>query len=287
MSVKILAISKWIEAAPDSAANEFRKAVHIILLAVAISQSMRPIMAVKGAILLGIKYKVIRHTRDIDFSTGLKRKDIDISSLLDDLARALVKAGESLNYGLDCRIQKIEVKPNNEDASFPTLRISIGYAYKSTPKHKRLIAGHCSDVVQFDLSFNEPNVFPDELFDLDGSEAIRVYSLQDFTAEKFRAIIQQPVRNRYRRQDAYDLFCLIEMNQICSMAIKEDVLKSLHTKSLSRGIMVTKESLDDPEVIRRSEKDYSTLEQEIEGELPPFKKVYNVVKSYYKSLPWK
>jgi TRAP-type mannitol/chloroaromatic compound transport system substrate-binding protein len=71
------------------------------------------------------------------------------------------------------------------------------------------------------------------------------------------------------------------------MAIKEDVLKSLHTKSLSRGIMVTKESLDDPEVIRRSEKDYSTLEQEIEGELPPFKKVYNVVKSYYKSLPWK
>jgi hypothetical protein len=40
-------------------------------------------------------------------------------------------------------------------------------------------------------------------------------------------------------------------------------------------------------IIERSRAEYSTLAQEIEGELPPFDKVYGRVKEYYESLPWK
>ncbi|MHB8910883.1 MAG: hypothetical protein ACYDAA_18565 [Syntrophales bacterium] len=50
--------------------------------------------------------------------------------------------------------------------------------------------------------------------------------------------------------------------------------------------MVTKDSLADAEIKKRSNAEYATLADEIEGALPPFEEVYDAVRAYYEDLPW-
>ena len=56
------------------------------------------------------------------------------------------------------------------------------------------------------------------VIDLGDGLEIEASTLVDLVAEKFRAMIQQPIRNRYRRQDAYDLYCLLEAHGARSRA---------------------------------------------------------------------
>jgi hypothetical protein len=39
-------------------------------------------------------------------------------------------ASEKLDYGLACKVQSSKMKPPSPDASFPTLKLKVGYAYK-------------------------------------------------------------------------------------------------------------------------------------------------------------
>ncbi|MBC2715351.1 MAG: hypothetical protein HF978_08590 [Desulfobacteraceae bacterium] len=65
-------------------------------------------------------------------------------------------ATETLDYGLDCRVQSYKFKPAHKNATFPTLKLKIGYAYKDDRNnHKRLLAKRSLDVVEIDYSFNE------------------------------------------------------------------------------------------------------------------------------------
>jgi len=68
---------------------------------------------------------------------------------------------------------------------------------------------------------------------------------------------------------------------------KQRILNSLIEKSESREITPLIDSLDGQDIRERSQKDYHTLDDEIEGELPDFDKTYNAVNEFYKSLPWK
>ena len=94
-------------------------------------------------------------------------------------------------------------------------------------------------------------------------------------AEKFRSLLQQESRDRYRRQDIFDL-----SNERLS------ILKSLIEKSHARGIKPLPESLDNAELKRRAQADYHTLDDEIDGHLPEFEDIYKIVRSFYQSLPW-
>ncbi|MFN5397771.1 MAG: hypothetical protein ACK5C4_09205 [Pseudanabaena sp.] len=45
-------------------------------------------------------------------------------------------------------------------------------------------------------------------------------------------------------------------------------------------------SFEDPELKSRAKKDYHTLKDEIEGELPDFDELFQKVADFYRSLPW-
>lgn len=106
-------------------------------------------------------------------------------------------------------------------------------------------------------------------------------------AEKYRAILQQVVRNRRRRQDVYDLnFLLSHYPQARDAATQAKILDSLIEKSRSRGLTVSKESLSDSEVIKLSKEEYGLLASELEESLPDFDRLYSAIKDYYESLPW-
>lgn len=279
-----LDIVGWVDkATPDL--REFRQAVHTILVAIASSEKLRTKMIIKGGILLAIEFNSTRFTKDIDFSTDEKVSGFDKEQFLQEFNENLNLAVNTLEYGLDCRIQSSEMKPARKDATFPTLKLKIGHAYKGDKKHRLLTQGKSPSIVEIDYSFNESNTKIDTLIFTEG-QAIKAYSLVDVVAEKYRAIIQQKTRERTRRQDPYDLYFLLTNGHLQSGELKPKILNSLLIKAESRNLQVGKDSLGDQEIIERSQVEYDTLADEIEGDLPPFDTVYGVVREFYESLPW-
>ncbi len=261
-------------------------AVHTILYAIANNPRLQAEMIIKGGILLALRYNSPRYTTDVDFSTSLKYSEFNQDEFEAELGASLAMAVETLNYGLDCRLQSIKINPSRPDATFPTLIARIGYADKSDlKKHRRLLRKNALDVVKVEYSFNEitPNI---EHVRLARGGELSVYGLRDLIAEKYRAILQQEVRNRIRRQDVYDLFFLFNSCPTISPGDKKGILDSLLIKSESRSLSVGAESMRSEEIMRRTRKEYQLLKQEIIGELPDFDEVYSVVQRFYELLPW-
>ena len=148
-------IGAWVELETDPRQREFRAAVHTVLSAIATSP-LQAQMVIKGGILLAFRYHSHRHTRDLDFSTDVEYSDFDAKRFWADLERALARAVESMDYGLDCRVQSKRIEPKKDKVTFPTLVASVGYASKGDPrKHRRLLALNSSDIVKIEYSFNE------------------------------------------------------------------------------------------------------------------------------------
>jgi predicted nucleotidyltransferase component of viral defense system len=282
MTNPVYGLDSWVEDAPESL-KEFRQAIRIILTAVSHDLKLRSTMVMKGGILMGIRYHSERFTTDLDFSTSATRNEIDMEEFEKTLRRSLAMAAADSDYGLDCQLQGCRINPPNDDSKFPNLELKIGYAYKGTPKHKRLMAGQSPTLVKIDFSLNEAIIDIEEI-DLGDGVSLQAYALPDLIAEKLRALMQQEKRNRYRRQDIYDLRFLLDSG--ISATQKKSVLENLITKAQARGIEPKRDSLDDPELRRRAEQEYATLADEIQGNLPDFDESFKLVRSFYRSLPW-
>ena len=278
-------IRTWVDENHEQ--RPFRQAVYTILTAISGNPNLQTDMILKGGILLALGYESTRFTKDIDFSTATKTKDFDVDQYVARFEGALFDAVEKLDYGLDCRVQSHRQNPPGEDKTFPTIQMKVGYADKSnTRAHRRLMAKNSSQVVHVDYSLNEPTGTP-ELFEIGDGKCIRVYSFYDLVGEKFRALLQQEVRRQIRPQDIYDLFFLLNDYPLRDDAsTKWQILRSLKEKAAARDLEVKKESMQNPEIIRRSEAQYDQLKILIEGELPPFDEVYGAMRVYYEGLPW-
>ncbi|MBU4337794.1 MAG: nucleotidyl transferase AbiEii/AbiGii toxin family protein [Actinobacteria bacterium] len=280
-------IGEWVDLEENPTHKTLREAIHTVLIAISTGKWPNHNMIIKGGVLLAIRYESIRFTEDIDFSTNINLKDFDQDSFLLELEQNLASAVEKLDYGLDCKIQSYQLQPsNNPNATFPTFKIKIGYAYKhDTNAHKRLLKKQSLHIVKLDYSLNEETYDVEPLILTDGG-TIYAYSIYDIIAEKFRAILQQKTRNRVRRQDSYDLYTLINNFPITTDEERKVILDTLLKKSASRNLEISIASISDPETIQRSEEQYHVLASEIDGELPEFETVYRFVKNFYESLPW-
>lgn len=281
-------IETWVASVDQPSLSEMRKAMHVILLAIASSAHLRQQMCMKGGILLDIRYHTGRFTEDIDFSTSQQYKDFNEVQFIKEFNERLSAVASEIYPGLICKIQSHEVKPKKHGSHYQTLTLKIAYAYSGTNAHKKLNRGMCPNVVEIDYSFNEQTRVVDKLI-IDGDQELLAYSLTDQVAEKYRALIQQPSyrRNRQRRQDAYDLYKIIEMGLISTEANKREILASLIQSCASRDISVTREMLLlEPEIRTQSEAQYKTLIDEIDEPLPEFDVVFDAVAAYFQSLPW-
>jgi len=277
-------IKEWVNQNSDYRA--FRQAVHTILIAIAGTPFLQTSMIMKGGVLLALSYSSPRYTKDIDFSTATKRSNFDIADFRQQLEASLLGTVETTDYGLDCRVQSCTQNPKSEDATFPAIQVSIGYAYKGSPAHKRLQTGNATQVIRIDYSLNEP-VEETDLFELEEGCVIHTYSLVEMVAEKFRALLQQEQRNRIRRQDIYDLYYVLSDHPLRDdPKTKARILERLLEKSRIRDLPVDPDAMSNPEIRRRSEAEYNKLAPEIEGDLPPFGEVYDLVEAFYRALPW-
>jgi hypothetical protein len=207
-----------------------------------------------------------------------------------DLTLQLEDAELALGYATTTQVQSAKVKPNLGDGktrTYPTLHVKIGYADRnSASEYKRFIRGEAVHTITLDFSFNEP-LYDGRVLVLEddsaGSFVLNCYSYEEVVAEKFRAMLQQPVRGRKRQQDLYDVYRIIQNHVIDPVRTYEMLIK----KSAGRDIdkYLHKGGLADRDVRDILIKMYPTLTAQVKH-LPPFVDVYAVVNRLFESMPW-
>jgi len=281
-------VKRWVERAKDDpVAYLQRQATEIILNAIALSADLNEGLYLKGGVLMGLVYASPRQTTDIDLTAGFPATADDHEKIREYLDNIFPAAAAGLGYtDLILKTQSIQRKPRNdnfETANFPALKLKIAFAKRDSNQAKSLAAGICPDVIEVDISFNEPTQ-KIQLLSLTGGNELRAYSLVDLIAEKYRAMLQQVTRNRERRQDVYDLDILIKDPEI-DAACRKDILEAFIEKCETRDITPNRASLDDPEIRKRSSANWHTLELEL-GHVPEFDDCFQRVSEFYRSLPW-
>lgn len=285
----IVDMEKWVEIArSDPSAYFERQATEVFLTALGMAKPYCEEIFLKGGILMGIVYQSPRQTADIDLSSTLKPSLEIADRLKEALDAAFPRASAALGYpDLICKVQTVKPRPRPENfasAIGAALDFTIGYAQRGSKQERRLDRNNSPHVLNVDISFNEPIGKFQVIQFGEGGEKIHAYSLIDMISEKLRALLQQETRNRYRRQDVYDIFLLIETYSFDENE-KENILKILKLKCAARQITPESKSLSSPEVIRRASAGWDTLKLEI-GELPDFNDCFVRVDAFYRSLPW-
>lgn len=285
-------IFEWVEKAKNDPIRYFeRQATEVVLTAIGMTESFSEHVFLKGGILMGIVYQSERNTGDVDFTTDLEPDNAILEELEKELNSAFPRAAAELGYpDLLCNVQSKKVRPNKHslsEDSYPAIRINVGYARRGTPGEKHFQKGKAITVIQMDISFNEP-VQGIQIVKLDADRAAKIhaYSITDLLAEKFRALLQQPQKRKNRRQDVYDINLLVE-NFSFDEGEKKLLLQSFQQKCMARKIIPTRESMSSLEIKELAGAEWATLSLEIgEESLPNFDECYEMVESFYKSLPW-
>ena len=281
-------VRAWVEASrADPTRYRDRQVTEIVLTAIGLAPSLHTNLVLKGGAAMALAFKSTRVTGDVDFTSMVEPAEL-AEKLTPELNELLPKTAIKLGYlDLLCQVQSVKKMPraeNFEDHDFPALRVRIGSAKRGTAEAARLAEGKASRVLDVEISFRDHVYTFQELNLMGAGVAVRAFTIHELIAEKFRALLQQPVRKRNRRQDVYEIAFLIDDHDF-SGDDKATILTTLIEKCRSRGIDAKQDSIDDPEIKQRAQADWDTLALEI-GDLPPFDERFALMRNLYVSLSW-
>jgi predicted nucleotidyltransferase component of viral defense system len=280
-------VRAWVESSrADPTRYRDRQVTEIVLTAIGLAPSLHASLVLKGGAAMALAFRSSRVTGDVDFTS--MGEPSDLAELMPELNGLLPRTAIKLGYlDLLCQVQSVKKMPraqNFEDHRFPALRVRIGSAKRGTAEVARLAASNASRVLDVEISFRD-QVYGFQELNLTGAGvAIRAFTVHEIIAEKMRALLQQPVRYRNRRQDVYDIAFLIDEHDL-SASDRTTILTTLIEKCRNRGIQPDADSMDDPEIKRRARAEWDTMALEI-GPLPPFEDRFALMRDLYVSLPW-
>jgi predicted nucleotidyltransferase component of viral defense system len=235
-----------------------RFAQFVILCGIGSVPALREQLVFKGGNALDFVYSPNRGTIDLDFSLDMHRAgDLTRAEpLLNAVADGLANVAGTHNLTLRCHA--IRQMPPGEHRTFVTYSLRIGYALPDEPRLQQQMAeGRPSpQVIPVEVSLNEPIVADARITLLPGKPPLRVSTIEDIIGEKLRAILQQPNRNRSRRQDVLDIAVAVRNGLDLDLAI---VAEALLTKARARDVPVSRAAFRDPEIAERASQDYDAL----------------------------
>ena len=202
--------------------------------------------------------------------------------LRDGLSRALVPVAAALD--LTMTMQRFgQQPPGNPTKPFIIYGGTVGYAL---PTHRalaaRMRAGSPSPLtIPFDISLNEIICAAEPVM-LAGSLPLRVSTAEDIVAEKLRALLQQALRNRTRRQDLLDIAALLRAGVPLDPARVADYLLR---KAAAREVAVSRAALLDPDLLARASVDYEQLAGTARRVFIPFPEASALVRAFIEALP--
>lgn len=286
-------ITAWVNAPKDEEDRRFRKAIHLVLLAISKDKQLSHTLIIKGGIVMSLVYGGSRYTSDLDASSLETIDDLTPERLEKDLNRYLKVAEIEVGYGLAFNIHSIKPQPRcYQEAQYPAYKVKIGFAQQNNPSEmQRLRNKQSPSVIDIDISFNELLTVSDtEYIELNANRSILCYSLSQIIAEKYRSLLQQPVRNRNRRQDVYDIYHLLTdyVDYFAKKTTKHDVLEKLKRSAIGKNIdgYLHSEGILAPEIKTMALKDFDTLKLEINiTQIDPHQ-MFDEISAYYQALPW-
>lgn len=125
------------------------------------------------------------------------------------LDRAVQRVQSRFNLGL--RVQTVRNQFPGEARHFATFRATVGYALPDqAPLAAKLARGlNSPQTIPGEISLNEPMTEAERVRLNPALPTLGIASLNDIVAGKLRALLQQPIRNRHRRQDVLDLAVIL------------------------------------------------------------------------------
>jgi predicted nucleotidyltransferase component of viral defense system len=135
-------------------------------------------------------------------------------------------------------------------------------------------------IVRVEISNNEP-ICAATTFDLEQGRQLRICTLEDIVAEKLRALLQQTIRNRERRQDLLDIAVILEAGQPLD---RDNVATFLIEKARARDVPVSRAAFRDPEIARRASADYDELAATTRVRFIPFDEAWNALIAFVDEL---
>jgi len=275
-------IGNWAaEARIPHVEARIRYAQYVVLRALAASPALRDILVLKGGNALDFVWFPNRSTRDLDFSADLP----DSGSVLTDqtLQRQLTAALRSVSAQLGgvFTVQTVRQNPRGADKRFVTHAVTVGYALSDEfALILRMKEGRPSpNVIPLDVSLNE-EICATTYILLDDVHRIRISAKEDIVAEKLRALLQQPIRNRHRCQDLRDLATLQDVPVDRGL-----VAAYLQRKSIAPGIAVTRTAFHHSEVAARAQRDYDALRETARNVFVPYDEALRRLYALVDDLP--
>ena len=245
-----------------------RFAQYEVLRGIARSDELRGVLVFKGGNALDFVYRPSRSTVDLDFSA-----DMDLLSDRMDVDRLRTLPAESIestegDLGLLLRVQRVEQQPPGTGRTFVTYHATIGYALLHEVRlHRRMRNGEASPtIVPVDVSLNEP-ICASRIVEIDDGCSLRVSDIDDIVAEKLRALLQQPLRNRRRPQDLLDIVTILRDGPPLD---PQRVAPFLLEKAAARNVPVTRRAFRDPAVAERARQGYEELRVTTRSAFIPF-----------------
>ena len=282
----------WVQEAPrGTQARRRREVTEIILNTIATSSELQNTCHLKGGTLMGLLFGSPRFTADIDLTSTAAPVENSIKEFISTLNASMTFTARDLAYtDYVLRVHSSREMPRrhsfSDGSTWPALKIKINYADRQNKSQLEAFeAGRAVEIITIDVSFNEP-VTHIEILELEGGNELYAYGLIEVLAEKYRALIQQPIRDRGRRQDVYDIAHILDQDEI-SLVDKSLLKTAIIAKSMGREVesAITQQALANPEVAARAKADWMSLGDELEV-LPNFDPLFEKVRLFYESLLW-
>jgi hypothetical protein len=246
-----------------------RFAQFVALCGIASVPSLRESLVFKGGNALDFVWQPNRSTLDLDFSLDMTGAGFaaDVTTIRNLLERGFRIA--TAHFGVVFSINSVRQQPPGQDKTFITYEARVGYGL---PDEARLLIRMANNqpsphVLPIEISINEP-IGASTLFTIDERfQPLRICTIEDIVGEKLRALLQQPIRRRNRRQDVLDVAVIIRAHpQLDS----DQIAAILLAKAAARAVPVSKTAFHDLEVIERARVDYDALEATTRTVFIPF-----------------
>jgi predicted nucleotidyltransferase component of viral defense system len=254
---------------------------YVILDCIAASRVLAMGLVLKGGNALRLAYGSPRGTTDLDFTADTNEVSDDAVVLRNEIDSALKRAER--HFSVKAKCQRVQRNPKRLNATRPTYTIRIGYQFPTDRYYHGFEERIVSTGINIEISISDLVCEATQHAPVEGARGrILVCTLEDILAEKLRALLQQPIRNRHREQDVYDIarFTIQSARPMDRLKIAE----YLKRKAAVREIEVRRSAFDD-KVRSMAEFEYDTrIRRQGGDDYIPFDKAWEAVLALVNSL---
>lgn len=278
-------IGDWAKNADVPVAEaRIRYAQYHLLHAIAGSRQLREVLVFKGGNALDFVLEPNRSTTDLDFTlNALSGQSLPNADALERQLQTTFEQA-SVHSDLLMEMNPFKQQPPGNEKTRHSFVVRVGYAMRDElGVRQRMQRGlRSSRVIPIEISGNDV-VGDSQLMRISpGMPQIRVATAEDIIAEKLRALLQQPIRNRTRRQDVLDIAVMLKRRSDFDL---EALAEYMDKKCRARDIEPSRSSFQNPEIKRRAQVEYDELRHSTRVLFIPFEEAWELVIELVKSLP--